>query len=104
MDEEFFTKYGVNCKTEEDFKAEVVKNMERELNNSVSNKLKTQLVTALSEQNDVAIPGAMVEQEINRMKQEAVQQFGGGQQLDPSKLPLSSLQGKSNSVQHSHLL
>ena len=87
MDEEFFTKYGVNCKTEEDFKAEVVKNMERELNNSVSNKLKTQLVTALNEQNDVAIPGAMVEQEINRMKQEAVQQFGGGQQLDPSKLP-----------------
>lgn len=87
MNEEFFTKYGVNCKTEEDFRAEVVKNMERELNNAVSNKLKSQLVAALSEQNDVAVPSSMVEQEINRMKQEAVQQFGGGQQLDPSKLP-----------------
>lgn len=87
MDEEFFTKYGVNCKTEDDFKAEVVKNMERELNQSVSNKLKQQLVTALGELNDVAVPASMVEQEINRMKQEAVQQFGGGQQLDPAKLP-----------------
>ncbi len=87
MNEEFFTKYGVNCKTEEDFRAEVVKNMERELNQAVSNKLKQQLVTALGEVNDVAVPASMVEQEINRMKQEAVQQFGGGQQLDPSKLP-----------------
>jgi trigger factor len=87
MNEEFFTKYGVNCKTEEDFKAEVVKNMERELKQSVTNKLKQQLVAALGEMNDVAVPSSMVEQEINRMKQEAVQQFGGGQQLDPSKLP-----------------
>lgn len=87
MNEEFFTKYGVDCKTEEDFRAEVIKNMERELNQAISNKIKTQLVAALSEQNDVAVPASMVEQEINRMKQEAVQQFGGGQQLDPSKLP-----------------
>jgi trigger factor len=87
MDEEFFSKYGVNCNTEEDFKAEVVKNMERELNNAVSNKLKQQLVKSLVEQNEVLVPASMVEQEINRMKQEAVRQFGGGQQLDPSKLP-----------------
>lgn len=87
MDEEFFTKYGVNCKTEEDFKAEVVKNMERELKNSIANKLKQQLVKALVEQNDVAVPSSMVAQEVDRMKQEAVRQFGGGQQLDPSKLP-----------------
>ena len=87
MNEEFFTKYGVDCKTEENFKAEVLKNMERELNNSVSNKLKAQLVKALGEQNDVTVPSAMVEQEITRMKQEAVQQFGGGQQLDPAQLP-----------------
>tara|TARA_R110001592_G_scaffold191405_2_gene437612 strand:- start:11724 stop:13034 length:1311 start_codon:yes stop_codon:yes gene_type:complete len=87
MNEEFFTKYGVNCKTEDDFKAEVVKNMERELNQAVSNKLKEQLVASLGELNDVAVPATMVEQEINRMKQEAVQQFGGGQQLDPAKLP-----------------
>ena len=87
MDEEFFSKYGVNCKTEEDFKAEVVKNMERELNNAISNKLKQQLVKALVETNEVVVPSSMVEQEINRMKQEAVRQFGGGQQLDPSQLP-----------------
>lgn len=87
MDEEFFSKYGVNCKTEEDFKAEVLKNMERELNQAISNKLKQQLVVALGEMNEVSVPASMVEQEINRMKHEAVQQFGGGQQLDPAKLP-----------------
>lgn len=87
MDEEFFTKYGVDCKTEEDFRAEVVKNMERELNQSISNKVKSQLVAELSEKNDVTVPSAMVGQEIDRMKQEALQQFGGGQQLDASKLP-----------------
>jgi trigger factor len=87
MDEEFFSKYGVDCKTEEDFKAEVVKNMGRELENSVSNKLKQQIVEGLSEANEVDVPASMVDEEINRMKQEAMQQFGGGAQLDPAQLP-----------------
>lgn len=87
MDEEFFGKYGVDCKTEEDFRAEVIKNMERELENAVSNKLKQQVVEGMSEANDIDVPASMVEEEINRMKQEALQQFGGGQQLDVSQLP-----------------
>jgi trigger factor len=87
MDEEFFSKYGVDCKTEEDFKAEVVKNMERELENAISNNLKQQIVEGMVAANEVELPGSMVEEEINRMKQEALQQFGGGQQLDVSQLP-----------------
>ena len=87
MDEEFFSKYGVDCKTEEDFKAEVVKNMERELENAISSKLKQQIVEGMAEANEVELPASMVEQEINRMKQEALQQFGGGAQLDVSQLP-----------------
>jgi trigger factor len=87
MNEEFFTKYGVDCKTEEDFKAEVVKNMNRELSNAVSGKLKQQIVDGLLANNDIDIPASMVEEEINRMKQEAVKQFGGNQQLDPAQLP-----------------
>ncbi len=87
MDEEFFSKYGVDCKTEEDFKAEVIKNMERELDNAIGNKLKQQIVEGMSEANEIDMPASMVEEEINRMKQEALQQFGGGQQLDVSQLP-----------------
>ncbi|KZZ78421.1 trigger factor, partial [Oleiphilus sp. HI0133] len=40
MDQEFFSKYGVESDDEEAFKAEVVKNMERELKNAVANNLK----------------------------------------------------------------
>jgi len=87
MNEEFFTKYGVNCIDEAAFKAEVVSNMERELKQVISGKLKQQIVVALSEQNEVDVPESMVEQEVSKMKQEAISQFGGGQQMDPSQLP-----------------
>jgi len=95
MDEEFFTKYGVNCKTEEDFRAEVIGNMERELKQAVSGKLKQQIVEALVEQNEVAVPSSMVEEEINKMKQEAMKQFGGGQQMDPAQLPSELFQDQA---------
>jgi len=95
MDEEFFTKYGVNCKTEEDFRAEVIGNMERELKQAVSGKLKQQIVEALVEQNEVDVPSSMVEEEINKMKQEAMKQFGGGQQMDPAQLPSELFQDQA---------
>ena len=87
MDEEFYTKYGVACKTEEDFKAEVTKNMERELKQAVTGKLKQQIIDALVASNEVDVPATMVEEEINKMKQEAVRQFGGDQKMDLSQLP-----------------
>ena len=87
MEEEFFSKYGVSVTTEEEFVAEVTKNMERELKTAVNGSIKQQIVKQLSEQNEVDIPSSMVEQEINKMKQEAIQQYGGGQQMDLSQLP-----------------
>jgi len=95
MNEEFFTKYGVSCKTEEDFRAEVIGNMERELKQAVSGKLKQQIVDALVEQNEVDVPSSMVEEEINKMKQEALRQFGGDQQMDPSQLPSELFQDQA---------
>ena len=87
MNQEFFSKYGVDSDDEEAFKAEVVKNMERELKNAVANNLKQQMVSALAEGNEVDIPQSMVDQEIDTMKREAMQQFGGGQDMDLSQLP-----------------
>jgi len=87
MDKAFFSKYGVEAETEEEFREEVVKNMERELKQAVTGKLKQQIVDALLEKNEVEVPETMLEQEINKMKQEAIQQFGGGQQMDLSQLP-----------------
>lgn len=87
MDAEFFSKYGVSVETEEEFVVEVTKNMERELKQAISNNLKQQIVTQVTEQNEIDVPNGMVEEEINKMKQEALQQFGGGQQMDLSQLP-----------------
>ena len=87
MNQEFFSKYGVESESEEDFKAEVTKNMERELKNAVNNYAKQQIVKALSENNEIDVPESMVAQEIDTMKREAMQQFGGGQDMDLSQLP-----------------
>jgi trigger factor len=41
----------------------------------------------LSENNEIDVPESMVAQEIDTMKREAMQQFGGGQDMDLSQLP-----------------
>ena len=41
----------------------------------------------LGDNNEVDLPQALIDQEVNRMRQEAMQQFGGGAQFDPSMLP-----------------
>lgn len=87
MDDEFFSKYGVKVENEEEFVAEVTKNMERELKQAISTNLKQQIVEQLSEHNEIDVPNSMVDEEINKMKQEAIQQFGGGQEMDLSQIP-----------------
>jgi len=87
LDEEFFKKFGVEASNEEEFRAEVRKNMERELKQAEVRHTKTQVLDGLVEQNAVDVPSALVDQEIGRMQQQAVQQFGGGQQMDASMLP-----------------
>jgi len=85
LDIEFFKKYGVGSETEADFKTEIVKNMERELKQAINNKVKQQIVDGLVEINEFDIPKALAEQEIDRLKEEAIQQFGG--QMKASDLP-----------------
>jgi len=97
MDEAFFTKYGVSATTEEEFIAEVTANMERELKQAVGASVKQQIVSQLSEHNDVDVPESMVEEETNKMKQEAIQQYGAGQDLDLSQLPSELFKGQAES-------
>ena len=87
LDEEFFAKFGVESKDEESFKAEVQKNMGREMNQALKTKVKTNVFDALIAQNDIEVPSAMVDEEIDGLRKQAVQQFGGNAQIDPSTLP-----------------
>lgn len=87
IDDEFIAAFGVTEGGEEAFRVEVRKNMERELGNAVRGKLKEQVMDGLVKAHEFDVPAALVSNEVQRMREQMLQQFGGGQQFDPSLLP-----------------
>jgi len=87
VDEEFFKSFGVEEGGSEEFREEVTNNMRRELKTASRNKLKTQIMDSLIESVDAEIPDALVAGEVDQLRQQAMQQFGGGQNIDPNMLP-----------------
>ncbi|WP_336366819.1 trigger factor [Marinobacter sp. C2H3] len=85
LDAEFFQKFGIEAEDEAGFREEVKKNMERELKQAVSNKLKNDVVDGLLANTELDVPASLVDQEIDRLRQDAVQRFGG--QVDFKQLP-----------------
>ncbi|KMV30259.1 trigger factor [Photobacterium swingsii] len=77
LTEEFVAKFGVNDGSVDSLKAEVRKNMEREMKQAVKGRIKDQVLNGLIEQNDIAVPAALIDQEINVLRQQAAQRFGG---------------------------
>ena len=87
VDEEFFKSFGVEEGGDEAFREEVSKNMQREMKSASRNKLKTTLMDSLVSDIEVKIPAALMSNEIQQLKQQTVQQMGGGQRLDPNTMP-----------------
>ncbi|WP_305818550.1 trigger factor [Photobacterium leiognathi] len=77
LTEEFVAKFGVEGGSVEGLKAEVRKNMERELKQAVKGRIKDQVLNGLVEQNDITVPAALIDQEIEALRQQAAQRFGG---------------------------
>ena len=86
LDDAFVEKFGLEEGTLDALRAEVRKNMERELNQAVKGKLKTGLFDSLVELNPIEVPQSVVDQEIDVLRKQAAQQFGG-QGFDASQLP-----------------
>ena len=83
VDEALFSQYGLSEGTEEDFRAEVKQNMERELRNAVEASVKNQVMDAIvAAHTDLELPSALIAQEINAMRQQMFQQFGGAAPQD----------------------
>ena len=76
LTEEFVKKFG-NAKSVDDLRAEIKKNMQRELNNAVTARVKNQVINGLIAQNDIEVPAAAVAEEVDVLRQQAVQRFGG---------------------------
>lgn len=88
LNEEFFEKFGLEEKTEEAFRAEVTKNMGRELKQALKMKLKDQVFTKLLDANAIEVPSALVGSEIDNLRRQAVVQFAGpDSDMDPNTLP-----------------
>ncbi|MBU2412804.1 MAG: trigger factor, partial [Gammaproteobacteria bacterium] len=91
LNDVFVEKFGLEEATVAALRAEVRKNMERELNQAIKSKLKNALFEGLSSINEVEVPSALVDQEVDALRKQAAQQFGG-QGFDASQLPAELFQ------------
>ena len=80
LTDEFVAKFGPNTKTVADLRAEIRKNMERELKNALVSRVKQQVINGLLEQNPIEVPTSAVEEEIDVLRNQAAQRFGGNAQ------------------------
>ena len=85
LNEEFFAMFGNTEGGLDGFRAEVKKNMERELNQAIKGKVKGQVMDGLLAANDIEVPSALIASEVDRLRVQAVQQFGGN--VKPDQLP-----------------
>lgn len=90
IDDAFIARFGVKEGGMEALKTEVRKNMERELKQALKHRVKQQVLDAMLAKNAIDVPKSLIEQEINVMRRQMFQQFGGGNMpnnIDESLLP-----------------
>ncbi|WP_349571436.1 trigger factor [Azotobacter salinestris] len=90
LNADFFALFGIAEPSLEAFRAEVGRNMERELRQAIKSKVKTQVMDGLLAANPIEVPKALIENEVNRLRVQAVQQFGGN--IKPEQLPADLFQ------------
>jgi trigger factor len=85
LNDDFFALFGIKEGGLEGFRAEVRKNMERELRQAIKSKVKNQVMEGLLSANPIEVPKALLSNEVDRLRVQAVQQFGGN--IKPDQLP-----------------
>lgn len=94
VNDDFFALFGVTEGGLEAFRAEVRRNMERELKQALSSKTKQQLVEALLSRHEFEVPKSLVAGEVDRLREDAVRQFGG-MRMDPKQIPAELFQDQA---------
>ena len=79
LTEEFIKRFGVEDGSVAGLRAEVRKNMERELKGAVRNRVKTQAIDGLVKANEIDVPSALIDSEIDVLRRQAAQRFGGNE-------------------------
>lgn len=79
LNDDFFAKFGVEAGGLDKFREDVRSNMQRELKNAAKNKVKVQVMDGLLAQHTVDLPSALVAGEVDVLRNQMLQQFGGQQ-------------------------
>lgn len=74
---ELIKRFGIKDGSLDGLKDEIRKNMERELKGAIRNRIKTQVIDGLLKANDIAVPAALIDGEIDVLRRQAAQRFGG---------------------------
>lgn len=87
LNDEFFAGFGVSEGGEEAFRAEVRKNMENQLQQTLRNAVKQAAFDALLNVNEIEVPKALVDNEIDNLRRQAAQQYNLGDNFDFRQIP-----------------
>jgi trigger factor len=104
IDEEFIKEFGVEAGTLEALREEVGSNMRNELAQKTSGLLKDSVMGILREANPLDVPAAMVAQEAERMKQQAMQDMAARGQQSSFDLPASVFEDQARDRVHLGML
>ncbi len=87
VDEEFIKAFGVESGELDALRDKLRQHMQRERDSKVLEKNKAQVMDSLLAQNQLDVPKALVEQEVQRLKEQAFEQFGGSAPIKLEDLP-----------------
>lgn len=79
-------RFGIADGTVDGLRAEVRKNMTRELKATIRNKIKSQVIDELVKHNEIDVPSVLIDREIDVLREQAVSRFGGNSKK-PIELP-----------------
>lgn len=81
-------RFGIADGSVDSLRAEVRKNMQRELTSTIRNKIKAQVIDGLVKTNDIDVPSALIDREVDVLRAQALERFGANMpQQKPIELP-----------------
>jgi trigger factor len=87
VDEDFAKLFGIEDGNIESLNTEVRSNMQRELDQTLKASVKEQVIAGLLENNQIDLPKALVEQEVNALREQAKQRFSQQQGANVDNMP-----------------
>lgn len=85
LNDEFVVKFGIEEGGVDALKEEVKNNMTRELSQALKAKVKESAIKGLLAKNEIDVPKALIDQEVETLRKQAMERFGG--QMDPANMP-----------------